>query len=119
MVDIWDASSHDDVVGTLGWFIVGVVISGTSFTVSHFFPRVLIQISTFRVALQILLHLGTVVMFMYPANKYLPFGMVRRGAGVPLILCGHIPIDILVEFSHPVHFLKHFHNRIIINNVKS
>ena len=48
MVDIWDASSHDDEVGTLGWLIFGVVISGTSCPVIYLFLMVLIHMSTFR-----------------------------------------------------------------------
>ena len=38
MVNIWEASSHDDEVGTLGSFIVGLEILEPSFPAIIFFP---------------------------------------------------------------------------------
>ena len=85
MVDIWEACIHYDEVGTLGCLIVGVVILDPSCPASHFFPRVVMRIFTFRESLQAMIHLGTVEVFMYPANQYLPCGKVRLAVGVPLL----------------------------------
>ena len=85
MVDIWEACIHYDEVGTLGSLIVGVVILEPSCPASNFLPRVVMHILTFREYLQAMIHLGTVEVFMYPTNQYLPFGMVRRAVGVPLL----------------------------------
>ena len=85
MVDIWKASSHDDEVGTLGPLSVGVVIFYPRCPASHLFPRVLICMETFSESLQNMIQLGTVEMFMYPANQYNPYGIVRRAADMPLL----------------------------------
>ena len=85
MVDILEACIHYKEFGTLGCLIVGVVILEPSCPASHFLPRVVMHILTFREYLQAMIHLGTVEVFMYPAYQCLPFGMVRRAVGVPLL----------------------------------
>ena len=71
MVDIWEASSHDYEVSTLGRLIVGVMILDPSFPASHCFPRVIIIMAEFMEDLLPMLHLDTLEVVMYPANKYL------------------------------------------------
>ena len=75
MVDVWEGSSNDGKVGTLGWFIVKVVILETSFPSSDFLLRVVMHTATLRKALQPPMQLGTVEVVMYPVNQYLPRGL--------------------------------------------
>ena len=60
--------------------------------------------ATFKASLHPMIYLGTVEVVVYPANQYLPFGMVRRDAGMPSLPCGPIPLNILVERLYTINF---------------
>ena len=57
------------------------------FPSNHLVPKVVIRTATFRADLQPIVHLGTVEVAMYPANKYLTCGMFRHATGVGLLPC--------------------------------
>ena len=72
MLGIWEASIHDDEVCTLDFLIVLLVIFDPSCPARNLFPRVSMNMETFRAAIHPILHLGTVEVVIYPSNKYLP-----------------------------------------------
>ena len=104
MVDFWEDSSNDDEVGTSGFLIVGVVILYPSCASIHFLPRSVMCMDTFNTHIYSLLHLGNVEMVMYHDNQHIPYVMIRRATGIPLLLCGRIRIESLSRFAHPLHF---------------
>ena len=43
--------------------------------------------------------------------------LIRRTAGVPLLLCGRSPLESRAEFAYPVRFSERFKNWIYTNYI--